>query len=114
MKDREQEAQSLAFKLYGSGLTTSQVSRMFDEARQEVRRGLERPMGNYYPIVYIDAIFISTCREERISKKAYYTLLGIKPDKTREVLSIVNFPTESAPGWKEAIQELKQRGYNVL
>ncbi len=127
LKDQEEEIRELTFKLYGSGLTTeqvgdifeelygkqystSQISRLFDYAREDVKQWLERPLESYYPIVYIDATYISTRRGESVSKEAYFTILGVLPDRTREVLSIVNFPTESSTAWKEVAQSLKARG----
>jgi len=131
IKDQEQEARELAFKLYGSGLTTyqvgdifdeiygkkystSQVSRLFDYAREDVKEWMERPLQTYYPIIYIDATFISTRRGESVSKESYFTILGVLPDRTREVLSIVNFPTESATAWREVAQSLRERGVKKI
>jgi putative transposase len=45
-----------------------------------------------------------------VSKEAYYTILGVKSDRTREVLGVVNFPTESATGWEEVHRVLQKRG----
>ena len=131
LKDQEQEIRELAFKLYGSGLTTeqvgdifevlygqhystSQVSRLFDYAREEVKEWLSRPLESYYPIVYIDATYISTRRGESVSKEAYFTILGVKADRTREVLAIVNFPQESATAWNEVFNDLKSRGVKTI
>ena len=75
LKSQRVEMEELAFKLYGSGLTTeqvgdifkdlygkhystSQVSRMFAYAGEEVKQWLERPLESYYPIIYIDATYI--------------------------------------------------------
>ena len=127
LRNQEEECRNIAFKLYGSGLTTlqvgeifddlygkrystSQVSRLFDDARVEVKEWLERPLLPCYPIVYVDATFIYTRRNESVSKEAYYTILGVRPDRTREVLAIVNFPTESSTGWLEVLHSLKNRG----
>jgi len=127
LKDQEEEMREVAFKLYGSGLTThqvgevfesiygkhystSQISRLFDYARDEVEWYLTRPLESYYPIVYIDATYISTRRGESVSKEAYFTILGVKADRTREVLSIVNFPVESATAWGEVFERLRERG----
>ncbi len=127
LRDQEEECRRMAFSLYGAGLTTeqvgkifgelygrvystSQISRMFSFARQDVQRWLERPLEPYYPIVMIDATFIYTKRVDHVSKEAYYTILGVRADRTREVLSIVNFPTESAGGWEEVFEGLKRRG----
>ncbi|MCF6183822.1 MAG: transposase [Bacteroidales bacterium] len=122
LKDQELEAKSIAFSLYGSGLTTeqvgeifdeiygkhystSQVSRLFNYARQEVKEWVNRPLESYYPIIYIDATFIPTRRVDHVSKEAYYTILGVKSDRTREVLSIVNFPQESSTAWSEVLSD---------
>ena len=58
----------------------------------------------------IDATFIYTRRVDHVSKEGYYTVLGVRADRTREVLAIVNFPTESASAWEAALQSLKERG----
>ena len=127
LKDREQEARELAFKLYSAGLTTeqvadifddlygkhyskSQVSRIFVRAKEQVYQWLERPLEKYYPIIYIDAVFIPVRREESVSREAFYTVLGVKDDRTREVLAIMNFPTESATGWRLLLENIKSRG----
>ena len=127
LKNQEQEARNTAFLLYRSGLTTAQVgevfeeiygrhysttqvSRMFDGAREEVERWLDRPLNDYYPIVYIDATFIPTRRVDSVSKEAYYTLLGVRPDRTREVLGVFNFPTEGSQQWVAIFEQLKRQG----
>lgn len=127
LRDQDEESRKIAFELYGAGLTTAQVgglfeklygrhyskssvSRMFDYAREEVMNWLKRPLERYYPIVFVDATFWSTRRGDNVSKEAYYTILGVKSDRTREVLAILNFPTESARGWEEVLRELQKRG----
>jgi len=131
IRDQEQEAKELAFSLYGSGLTTEQVgdafkqiygkkystshvSRMFDFAREEVADWLHRPLETYYPIIYIDATFIPTRRVDHVSKEGYYTILGVKPDRTREVLALFNFPQESATAWSWVFQSIKSRGVKKI
>jgi transposase-like protein len=131
LKNQEEEAKNIAFHLYKSGLTTdqvgdvfdeiygkkystSQVSRMFDGARKEVSLWLERPIENYYPIIYIDATFIPTRRVDSVSKEAYYTLLGVLPDRTREVLGVYNFPTEGSSQWEAIFDDLKERGLHKV
>jgi transposase-like protein len=131
LKDQEAESRKLAFSLYGKGLTTEQVgdlfeevygehygkssiSRMFDFAREEVTQWLTRPLDPYYAIVCVDATFIFTRRGDNVSKEAYYTVLGVKADRTRDVLAVVNTPTESATGWKEILLAIKARGVKEI
>lgn len=90
LKNQEQEARAISFSLYKNGLTTeqvgkifeelygkhyssSQVSRMFDIARQEVREWLRRPVEKYYPIVYIDATFNLLLAEAIVCQKKRIT-----------------------------------------
>lgn len=127
LRDQEEECRKLAFSLYGAGLTTkqvgelfgeiygreystSQISRMFEYARDDVARWLERPLEPYYPMLMIDATFIHTRRVDNVSKEGYYTILGVREDRTREVLAIVNFPTESASAWESVFDGLVKRG----
>jgi putative transposase len=131
LKNQEEESRKIAFSLYGAGLTTAQVgevfeeiygqhyskgsvSTMFDEARQIVKAYLERPLESYYPILYIDATFIPVRREMSVSKEAFYTVLAVRADQTREVLSIINIPQESALGWKQVLNDLQARGLQEI
>lgn len=61
-------------------------------------------------VLYIDAAFVHTRRDKSVSKEVYYTILGIKEDDTREVLSVVNHPTEAATLWQMELDSLKERG----
>ncbi|MFY7963262.1 MAG: IS256 family transposase [Chitinophagaceae bacterium] len=128
IKDQDKESETLAFELYKNGLTTEQVgnlfgkiygkeysksaiSQMMTDARTDVFAWLERKnLDKIYPIIYIDATYWHTRREESVSNEAYYTILAVKQDRTREVLSVVNHPTEGATNWQEAFESLKKRG----
>ena len=131
LKNQEEEAQKLVSSLYCSGMTTeqvgkiyeqfygkhyskSQVSRLLNGAREEVNLWLKRKLQYRYPIVYIDATYVLTRRDDTVSNEAYYTVLGVREDRTREVLTVVNFPTESATNWKDIFQEIKERGVSVV
>ena len=131
LKDQEEEAQKLVSSLYTSGLTTEQVGRIYEEfygkhysksqvsrllngAREEVGIWLERKLDYRYPVIYIDATYVLTRRDACVSNEAYYTVLGVKEDRTREVLSVVNFPTESSTGWQDVFTDLRQRGVSVV
>lgn len=124
----EQEAQvkNLCFELYGKGLTTRQIEGVIENiygstySRSSISRittdfsalvdsWLHRELDRYYPIIYIDAIHVKV-RRDRVATEAFYVLLGLKEDLTREVLSIVNIPQESASGWEEVLSSIKERG----
>jgi len=128
IKDQNKESESLAFELYKNGLTTEQVGKLFEKvyghhysksaisqmmqtAREDVFAWLDRQgLEEVYPVIYIDATFWHTRRGDTVSSEAYYTILGVKQDTSREVLAIVNHPTEGSGNWAEAFYQLKRRG----
>ena len=125
--NQEQELlNELAFSLYGNGLSTSQTSRIIEETfgkkyckasisnitkefKEYVKMWLERQLDQVYPIVFIDALFLKV-RRDTVASEAFYVVLGVKKDLTREVLAVVNMPTESATGWEDIFKKLQERG----
>ena len=131
IRDEDQERQKLVFSLYSKGFTTeqigqvyhdvygkhyskSQVSFLMNDAREEASIWLERKLDSHYLVIYIDATFVSTRRDKSVSKEAYFSILGVKEDGTREVLSIVNHPTEGAGLWENEFENLKARGVQSI
>src|SRR5574337_966037 len=131
IKDQNEEIKNIAYELYSAGLTTEQVGSMFDKiygqtyskssisnmmqhAREDIDAWLNRKLDARYPIVYIDATYWHTRRDKQVSQEAFYTILGVKEDRTREVLSIVNHPTEGATNWKDVFIDLKNRGVRTV
>lgn len=126
LDQQEEQIKELCFELYGKGLTTRQiekvieniygthyskssVSRITTDFKSYVDAWLNRPLDNYYPIVYIDAIHIKV-RRDIVATEAFYVLLGVRSDYTREVLGISNIPQESALGWRDILNGIKKRG----
>jgi transposase-like protein len=131
IRDEDQERQKLVFSLYSKGLTTeqigqvyhdvygkhyskSQISFLMNDAREEASIWLERKLDSHYLVIYIDATFVSTRRDKSVSKEAYFSILGVKEDGTREVLSIVNHPAEGAGLWENEFENLKARGVQSI
>lgn len=126
LNKQEEQIKDLCFELYGKGLTTRQIediiekiygsnyskssiSRITTDFSQLVDSWLNRYLDAYYPVIFIDAIHVKV-RRETVSTEAFYILLGLKEDYTREVLGIVNIPQESSCGWKDVLENIKDRG----
>ena len=126
IRDQKQQLEDLSFELYGNGLTTSQIgsvmkkiygkyysksaiSNITSTFYNQMQQWRERPLNSVYLVVYIDAIHIKV-RRDTVSSEAFYILLGVKEDYTREVLGVINIPSESASGWQEVLQNIKKRG----
>lgn len=100
--------------VYGRSYSKQQVSYLANGCRDDVEQWLCRDLSSHYLAVYIDATFISTRRDRQVSKEAYYTILGVLEDGSREVLSVVNHPTEGALCWKDELDTLKERGVEEI
>lgn len=127
LRNEDEEHRKLIFSLYRKGLTTEQVSDVYEElygkdyskqqisylmkeSKKEIELWLKRDLEEHYLVLYIDATFVHTRRDESVKKEGYFTILGIKEDGTREVLAIVNHPTEGALLWQQELENLKIRG----
>jgi putative transposase len=127
LRDQEVECEQLASSLYCKGLTQSQVgevfgevygkhyskasiSRMIEYLKADVEQWLGRSLEGYYPIVFIDAIHVKVHRKRSVETEAFYVVMAVKEDKTREVLGIFNRPSESATGWEDMFRTLQARG----
>jgi putative transposase len=127
LRDQEDECERLAGTLYAKGLTQEQVgdvfndiygeqyskssvSRMIDYLRADVSEWLDRSLERYYPIVFVDCVYIKVHRKRSVDNEAFYVILAVKEDQTREVIGIYNKPTESATGWGEMLESIRSRG----
>ena len=127
LKDQEEECERLAGSLYTKELIQSQVGQVFDEiygehysktsisrmieyVRRDVAEWLERGLDAYYPIVFVDCVHIKVFRKKCAATEAFYVILGVNEDATREVLGLNNSPTESASGWSNMVDDLRDRG----
>ncbi|MEX0685731.1 MAG: transposase [Balneolales bacterium] len=82
--------------LYGRSYSPSTISRMIEWMREDVGRWLERRLEGYYPVIFIDAIQIKV-RRQSVANEAFYVVMGVTPERKREVLAVVHFPSESVP-----------------
>lgn len=131
LRSQEEECERIVGSLYSKGLTQSQVSEIFEEIygkhyskasisrmldgiREEVDEWIKRPLERYYPLVFVDAVHVKVRREDHVSTEAFYVVLGVTPERHREVLAIMNLPQESANGWGQLMAELKERGVNKV
>mgnify|MGYP000334604555 CR=1 FL=1 len=101
-------------RLYGHHYSKQQVSFLSNTSKAEIYKWLERQLSPHYLAVYIDATFAFTRREDSVSKEAYYTMLGVLPNGTREVLGVVNHPSEGALNWKNELIALRERGVEQI
>ncbi len=131
IRSEEEEKARLFSSLYSKGLTTEQIGEISQEiygryyskqqvsflargCKSEIDAWLLRSLSPRYLVVYLGATYVSTRREERVHQEAYYTMLGVLPNGTREVLGVVNHPSEGALNWKNELIALQERGVEQI
>ena len=130
LKEDENRIKQACFELYSKGLTTKDVSSIIsvlygksysESSISNITKGFYKQMEQWrnrqleanWAVIYIDAIFVKVKRNT-VQSEAFYVLLGVKEDLTREVLGIYNFPTESASNWSDIVDNLKTRGVEKI
>lgn len=126
MRDQDSQMHDLSFCLYTKGLTTRDIGDVLDiiygknyskstisninkSFYGQMESWRNRSLDKEYLAVYIDATWVKVNRDT-IQNEAFYIMMGLKKDYTREIIGIVNIPTESAAGWGLVLKELKERG----
>ena len=126
LKEDESRIKEACFELYSKGLTTKDVSsvieKLYGKSYSEgsitnITKGFyaqmeqwrERVLEQNWVAIFIDAIFVKV-RRDTVQSEAFYVLLGVKEDLTREVLGIYNYPTESATNWVDIAKDIQKRG----
>jgi transposase-like protein len=83
---------------------------MVECVRLQVSEWLERGLESYYPVLFVDCVHIKIHRKRSVSCEAFYVALAVTEEGKRDVLGIFNIPEESATGWGEIFDSLKNRG----
>lgn len=126
---RQQETylKEVSFQLYSKGLTTRDISDVMDTIYgkhyskssisnisqsfyDQMQAWRERDLDKHYLALYIDGLYVKVKRDGKYRNECFYIILGLREDYTREIISIVNFPSESATSWDITFESLKQRG----
>ncbi len=102
-------------ELYGTEVSPDLISRATEGVMDEFRAWQSRPLEPVYPIVYLDALFVSVRDGGQVQKRAFYVALGVRVDGTRDVLGLWVAASEGSKFWLSILTELKNRGvHDVL
>lgn len=104
---------SIIEKLYGKSYSESSITNITKGFYKQMEQWRNRPLESNWVAIYIDALFIKV-RRDTVQSEAFYVLLGLKEDLTREVLGIYNYPTERASNWIEIAKDVQKRGVHKV
>lgn len=104
------DIQAHLHELYGTDVSHELISKATEGVVELFREWQSRPLDAIYPIVYLDALFVSVRDGGQVTKRAFYIALGVGLDGKRDVLGLWAAPTEGAKFWLSILTELKNRG----
>jgi putative transposase len=97
-------------ELYGTDVSHELISEATEGVMEEMRTWQSRTLDSVYPIVYLDALFVSVRDGGQVKKRAFYVALGVNLQGERNVLGFWAAESEGAKTWLSILTELKQRG----
>jgi len=96
--------------LYDLDISSELVSKISEKVMPQVNEWQNRPLNEYYPFIFMDAIHYKIRENHQIICKAAYVVLGINSDGFKEILGIWVGGNESSKFWLGVLNELKSRG----
>lgn len=97
-------------ELYDLDISAELVSKITEKIMPEVQEWQNRPLNEYYPFIFMDAIHYKVRDNHQIVTKAAYVVLGINEDGFKEILGIWVGANESSKFWLGVLNEIKGRG----
>lgn len=77
--------------------------------RDDVEQWCNSPLEARYPALYVDCLHVKV-RRDTVQNEAFYVILAVNQDGSREVIAIESLPSESAMGWRDLFASLHARG----
>ncbi len=104
------EIQGHLKELYGTRVSPALISAVTDEVLVDVQLWQSRPLDEFYPIGYLDAIHLKMRSSGHVQTSAVYVALAINREGHKELLGIWLGEAEGAKFWLSVLSELKNRG----
>lgn len=104
------EIQGHLEEMYGVEVSPALISDITDGVLEQAKAWQNRPLEAFYPVVFLDALFVKMRHEGRVENRAVYVALGINLEGQKEVLGLWTGAAEGARFWLGVLTELRNRG----
>jgi len=91
-------------------LSVGTISRITDAVAEAVLEWQRRPLEEFYPVVYLDAIRVKVRVDHRVASRSAHIAVGVDMDGIKHVLGIWVQAEEGASFWAHVCAELANRG----
>jgi putative transposase len=104
------EIQGHLQEIYGVEVSPGLISNVTDAIVEEVQVWQNRPLDEFYPIVYMDALRVKIRADRQIDNRAIHVAIGVNLEGTKEVLGLWVSENEGAKFWLQVLTEIQNRG----
>ncbi|SDN26000.1 Transposase, Mutator family [Actinomyces ruminicola] len=94
----------------GVELSAGTISKVTDAVCDAVMEWQNRPLEEFYPVIYLDAIRIKVRADHRVTTRSAHIAVGVDMDGIKHVLGIWVQAEEGASFWAHVCAELANRG----
>jgi transposase-like protein len=92
-----------------AGLSATNIARLTNEWEAEYRAFQKRSLADRdYVYVWVDGVHFNVRLEE--DRLCTLVMIGVRPDGTKELITVEDGYRESAESWKTVLRDLKRRG----
>jgi putative transposase len=96
-------------RLFGDSISAQSVSNIVKELDQQVQQFHRRQLGDDYQFLYLDGLWITISKPVKV-RKVLLVALGVRGDRSKELLSFQLADRESESWWWGFLNDLKHRG----
>lgn len=97
-------------ELYGLEVSSAKISLITDKLLPTITEWRNRPLEAVYPIVFLDAMHFKIREEGKVTSKAFYSVLAVKKDGSKDILGLYLSENEGAHFWLNVLNDLRARG----
>lgn len=96
--------------VYGTNVSPTLISNVTSKVKDMAKEWQNRPLDDFYPCIFFDAIHFKVREQGKIISKAGYVCLAINREGIREVLGTYIGESESAKFWLGVMTDIQNRG----
>lgn len=104
------EIQGHLEEIYGVEVSPALISDITDGVMEQAKAWQNRPLEAFYPVVFLDALFVKMRHEGHVESRAVFVALGINMEGEKEALGLWTGGGEGAKFWLGVLTELRNRG----
>ena len=100
-------------EIYGVEISKSSMTAVTDKILSKISQWRNRPLEEIYPIIFLDAMHFKCSdngNNNKVSSKAFYTVLGINQEGKKDVLGLYLSESEGSNFWLSVLTDLNNRG----